>query len=408
MLRKFSFNHLTEFQHIMAEINNLIALTRRLLFKLKRKKIYENIKSLKTNYWGSALLYFKTDPLVSRSIARKYIHTNNAEILMMIKILNKHGLAVDVIDRDVTIDDLSNIMKKKYDIYIANAAGNSAPLHNILVASLSASKKVFYAAGPDAFTSNQLVSLRHSIFRDRTNANCVERRIVNTFAFHERFRGIDAIFCIGNEFSISSYAKYNIPVHRIYPSTHPSLNIRYDELRSKKSDHFLYFGGNGLICKGLDLVIECFLGLEHLKLDICCPVEEVDFWDYYGPKIQQSENITFHGFVDVNSEKFNHLTRFAAFQVYPASAEGCATSVTTCMRRAVIPLLTIESGVDLKDFGYLIDDISINGLQEKVRMLSEEPYNEIYRRAIRTYIESHSYTGSAFETSFEAAILCSL
>jgi hypothetical protein len=150
---------------------------------------------------------------------------------------------------------------------------------------------------------------------------------------------MDSIFYIGNEFNVETFSSHQIPMCRINPSTSPILNFELSLLESKSSNSFIYFGGNGLICKGLDLVLEAFDGLKGVTLDVCCPSNELDFWSYYKPLLERNSHIRFHGFVQVGGREFSEITAKAAFNIFPGSAEGCATSVVTCMRRGVIPVL---------------------------------------------------------------------
>ena len=136
----------------------------------------------------------------------------------------------------------------------------------------------------------------------------IYKSIKDLFVHKRRFEQIDTIFYIGNRFSAETYAPYQLPMHRIYPSTSPKLRLDYRVLKEKNRTSFLYFGGDGLICKGLDLVLEAFDGLDGVTLDICCPDSEMDFWEYYKPLLERNPHICFHGFVQVDSDKFTEIT----------------------------------------------------------------------------------------------------
>lgn len=351
------------------------------------------------------LLYFKTDPLFSRRLRNAYVHTNNAEIITMLGIFNRLGFVVDLVDRDADWAEIEPLLANDYDIYLANAAGNSAPLHSEINARINARHRIFFAAGPEPGASNQLVEARHKEFERRTGCPCVLRRLVEGDDLNRRFEGMDAIFFVGNRFSQGTYTRHGLPSFRIYPSTSPQLQFDSFAIGGKRSDHFLYFGGNGLICKGLDLVLEAFDGLEGVTLDICAPASEADFWQYYGPLLERNPQIRFHGFVQAGGETFSAITAAAAFQIFPGSAEGCATSVVTCMRRGVIPVTTYETGVDIDDYGVAIEDSSVAGIRALVTRLRDMEGGEMRRRVIDTYLASMEYTPERFARSFEAALL---
>ena len=352
-----------------------------------------------------ALLYLKTDPYFSKRLRDTYVHTNNAEILAMIEVFNRLGFVVDLVDRDASWFEVEPLLSNRYDVYLVNAAGNSAPLHGEINARIVAVRRIFFAAGPEPEACNRLNEARHAEFDRRTGVVCTRRRMVKGDNFAERFADMDAVFYIGNQFNEETYARHGLPCFRIYPSTSPKIRFDLPALKAKRSENFMYFGGNGLICKGLDLVLEAFDGLQGVTLDICCPDSEADFWQHYRPLLARNPHIRFHGFIQAGGEKFSTITAAAAFQVFPGSAEGCATSVVTCMRRGVIPVTTYETGVDMGDFGFTISDASVAGIRNQVMRLKNLDAEEMRKRVVDTYLASMEYTPECFVRSFEAALL---
>lgn len=355
-----------------------------------------------------ALVYFKTDPLFSRRLRDTYVHTNNAEIMAIIDIFNRLGFVVDLVDRDASWSEIEPLLTTEYDVYLANAAGNSAPLHDRINTAISARHRIFFAAGPEPQASNLLVEARHVDFDRRTGSNCVRRRLVEGDELARRFKRMDAVFYVGNRFSEETYVRHGLPSFRIYPSTSPQICFDGKAIEEKQSHHFLYFGGNGLICKGLDLVLEAFDGLEGVTLDVCGPPTETDFWLHYRPLLARNPHIRYHGFVQAGGKVFSEITATAAFQIFPGSAEGCATSVVTCMRRGVIPVTTRETGVDEGEYGIVIEDPSVPAIRGLVARLREMAGAEVRRRAVDTYLASMDFTPERFARSFEAALLKTL
>jgi len=377
-----------------------------MLVRLPLRFLKRNIvRALGGNLPRRALVYFKTDPLFSRRLRDAYVHTNNAEIMSMVSIFNRLGFSVDLVDRDAKWSEIEPLLHHDYDVYLANSAGNSAPLHIEINARIKARHRIFFAAGPEPTESNRLVSARHEAFDQRTGTQCVRRRLVAGEELDRRFVGMDAVFYVGNGFSAHTYARHNLQTFRIYPSTSPELGFDAAALSGKCPNHFMYFGGNGLICKGLDLVLEAFDGLEGVTLDVCGPASEADFWGYYKPLLDRNPHIHFHGFVRAGGEAFSAMTASAAFQVFPGSAEGCATSVLTCMRRGVIPVTTWETGVDSGDYGIEIEEPNVEAIRSLVTRLKDMPREEMERRVVDTYLASMAYTPERFACSFEAALL---
>lgn len=366
-----------------------------------KKNIVQNIGTGKES--KKVLLYFKSDPFFSKRLRNKYVHTNNEEIVSMVKILNEFGYLVDVVDRDSSWEEILKLKDINYDLLISNCAGNSAKHHIEMSNQLSFKKRVVFAAGPEPIESNKLVAAQYKRFEDRNNLEFAPQRMVKGANFEDRFQNIDSIFYIGNEFGKSTYSKYDIPSHRIYPSTSFKINDNVD-LSSKDPKHFVYFGGNGAICKGLDLVLETFDGLTDLKLDICAPNDDEKFWNFYKDVLKRNPNITYHGFVKIGGEKYNEITKSASYIIFPGSAEGCATSVTTCMRRGIIPVVTYQTGVDIGDFGHLIESTDVSYIEELVTSVSQTSKDELDIRIKKTIEESKKYTLVNFEKSFREAL----
>ncbi len=381
----------------------------RIPLRLLKRNVVKTIGAKRYSCRKRALVYFKTDPLFSRRLRDAYVHTNNAEIIAMIEIFNRHGFAVDLVDRDADWAEIEPLLANKYDVYLANAAGNSAPFHNEINQQIKAKHRIFFAAGPEPEVSNRLVVARHEDFDRRSGRTCVQRRLVKGEQLGRRFADMDAIFFVGNAaFSEETFSRHALPTYRIYPSTSPRLAFDVAAFEGKRADHFMYFGGNGLICKGLDLVLEAFDGLHEVTLDICAPAGEVDFWQYYGPLLARNPQIRYRGFVQIGGFEFSAVTAAAGFHIFPGSAEGCATSVVTCMRRGVVPVTTRETGVDLGAFGIAIEDASVGGIRGLVERLRTMDPAEMQRRVIDTYIASMEYTPERFRRSFESALLRTL
>lgn len=391
---------------------NLNSLISKAIFRLRKKKVVVNAlrsEGAPEVPVGRVFLYYKTDPLFSKKLRDSYRHTNNSEILEIIRTFNQLGFCVDVIDRDASWDDIKPLLVQEYSVYFANAAGNSAPLHAHISKEIDAKCRVYYAAGPEPGYSNELVHRRHDEFDERTGCICVRRRVLKDANFQERLSNIDAIFYIGNEFSASTFRRVvPIPSFPIVPSTSSLLSMDMYDLQKKSAKSFLYLGGNGLICKGLDLVLEAFDGLHDLTLDVCAPSDEADFWKYYRPLLKRNPQIRFHGFVDVTGKLFREITARTAFNVFPSCSEGCATSVVTAMRRGVIPVVTHEVGVDVDSFGYELNDATVNGIRNVVVDLSGLPQKELKRRVVAAYLESGRYSIEGFRNSLSHAVLNTL
>lgn len=372
--------------------------------RLMKKRVVCSDRKKNSSVQGNVLIYYKTDPIFSKRLSKAYRHTNNAEILEMVYLLNEKGFNVCIIDRDASLEEIRSVLDREYMLYIANAAGNSAPYHIHIMNEVNACHKIIYAAGPEPTVSNELVAQRHLDFEKRNGWKPIWRRMVKGGNFEERFKGASAIIYFGNKFNESTFSKFKIPLFPITPSTEPNLEKPLPRFEYAEPKNFLYFGGSGLICKGLDLVLEAFDGLHNLNLDVCCEMVEKDFWDYYRPLLARNPQIKIQGFVNVSSQKFRSITDRAGFNIFPGSAEACATSVVTCMRRGVVPLITRETGVDVDGFGFQLDKVSIKEIRATVLKLSQMSKSELKERKQKTLEVSRKYKMEVFLKRLEFAL----
>lgn len=374
------------------------------LFGIGKKNLILNYCKDCAEVKHRALLYYKTDPF-TKGYKDDYSHTNNWEITQIVKILNKQGFAVDIVDRSIEPDFCP---EDKYDLFIGNAAGNSGRFYLKYAKNLKKAVKVFYAAGPNPDISNHLIEERYKFFYQRhpeVNQELQMRRTIDAGSqINDMMDNTDYIFCIGNEFSFSTYEQFNKKIFRIFPSSHPGLSLNINDLKSKNPKSFLYLGGSGNIVKGLDLLIEAFSELPDLDLYICAP-NEAEFQEFYKDHFRKYKNIHFIGFIKIGQPEFLNIIKTIPFIISPSCSEGTATSVTTCMRCGLIPIVTKESGIDIGDFGFSIDDLRINSIKEQISKISQLLPDELEDRIFKTYKESDKYTQSGFSQSFESALL---
>ncbi len=375
------------------------------LRKIFRRKFIKDFKKFCKTKEGHALVYYKTDYYSLGGTLEDRSHTNEWESYEIACILNKLGFWVDIADRTISLEDVEKL-EDKYDLFIGIGAGDSGKYFEDIAKKLKSATRVLYALGPEPNLSNQITTARHDIFRERhPGAEIVVRRLIKEVDIDESMKFVEAIFTCCNDWGIEGYKKFNKDIFRIWLSSYPRLNSSFGEIANKNQKKFLYFGGNGNITKGLDLMIETFAKLPDLELYIGAPKTEKDFNAVMDPILAKSPNIHFIGFMDVKSESFNQIASECGYVILPSSSEGCATSVTTCMRKAMVPVVTIESGVDIGDFGFMIESIDIGPLAERIRGIADENRAKFLERSIGSYVESFKYTQANFTQTFEKSLL---
>jgi glycosyltransferase involved in cell wall biosynthesis len=369
----------------------------------KKKVVFDFHKYCKEKH-GHVLLYYKTDPLFFSKLAGKCSHPNNWEILEMLKVLNKMGFWVDVIDRSIDVSKIK--LKDKYDIFIGIGGGGSGRHYSEIASKLKKPIKIFFATTQETSVYNNALRKRYEYFSKRHFGKKLQHeRMMKEIDKAKMIDNIDIIFSIGNDYTMNTFKDYKKPIYRIYPSTSSEINVDLKCFYEKDSRKFLYFGGNGNILKGLDLLIEAFSQLPDLELYICTVAKEKEFNLFYKDNLSKCKNIHWLGPVQVGKDVFNKITSECAYVVLPSSTEGTATSVVTCMRRGLIPVVTPEAGIDIKDFGYLIDSIDLDQLSDKLISVSKNSGQDLIQRSVKSYLASFKYTQAGFSKNFEEILI---
>ena len=357
-----------------------------------------------------AAMYYKTEPFYSFN----HNHTNNWEIKTAVEILCSLGYDVDLIDRG----NKNWVPDKEYDIFLGLGVGNSGNQFVKYSKLSKAKKRVLLAMGPQPDISNKRVIKRYDMFNNRTKNNARAMRTV-TDVIGEKFVDIientDFIFCIGEEGtkSFDSFSSYNKPVIGFYPGVSEKVIFKDDFLKTRKRRNFLCFAGNGLICKGVDLLVEGFLLDENKDkyLDICGPSES-SFVKEYRDKINKSSNITYHGFINVESEKFVKLASTCAYVIFHPSSEGCCTSVATAMKAGLVPIINSWTGINIENNvnGFLMndhddsDELIIKEISSTVKYassVSKVEYNELLNNSLEN---SKKFSQKSFIESYTKAL----
>jgi glycosyltransferase involved in cell wall biosynthesis len=196
----------------------------------------------------------------------------------------------------------------------------------------------------------------------------------------------DCATMLGNDFTHSTFAYAGKPIYRLpLPSaaTYPApAGKPWDECRRR----FLWFGSDGMVHKGLDLLLEAFAAMPGYHLTICGPVSgEPDFEHAYRQELYHTPNIETVGWVDVNSERFLNLLNRSVALLYPSCSEGQSGAVVTCMHAGLIPVLSRQSGVDVGDFGMLFPECTIAEIRKMVEHVSSLPAGELEARSRCTW-----------------------
>ena len=368
-----------------------------------RPLFVENIVGKNADNPYRALLYYKTGWFLKNNNNLKYRHTNEWEIIEIVKILNSLGFIVDVIDRGVL--DFSPI--NKYQLFIGLAAGDSGKHYKKYAELLPSAIKVALCAGPEPKLSAQLVREQYARFNLRHKSHVPTMR-EPTIDFDSFAKSSDALLVIGEEgqFCYESYKRHNMPVYNYLPGCSSEIRFVHQWISMRDRTKFICFAGDGFICKGVDLVVEAFSRHPELTVHICGPDSEQVFFDLLGDTIKNSKNIFYEGFVNVGSKKFEDLASSCSFSIFNTAAEGVATSIASVMIAGIVPIVNYETGINLDTIKLGIKGNSdrLKSTEDAIIMASSLSDSDYKDAVMETILESKKYTQQSFSTSFKSSV----
>ena len=194
----------------------------------------------------------------------------------------------------------------------------------------------------------------------------------------------DCAVVLGNEFTINTYRYANKPIFRVpisAPFAYPWPEQKDFEACRR---HFLWFGSHGFVHKGLDLVLDAFVEMPDYHLTVCGPIGqdiEKDFEKAFHKALYETSNIRTLGWVDIGRPEFTQIADGCVGLIYPSCSEGQSGGVVTCMHAGLIPILSYESGVDVDEFGFLLEDGSVEKIRDSIRMVASLSAQALKERA---------------------------
>lgn len=177
---------------------------------------------------------------------------------------------------------------------------------------------------------------------------------------------------LGNTFTMDTYKYANKPLFRVPLPTCVTYPWFEDKDYNSNRKNYLWFGSRGFLHKGLDLVLEAFSQMPEYNLTVCGPIEkEKDFEREYYNELYNTQNIHTIGWIDIESQKFQDILKSCVGIVYPSCCEGGGGSVLTCMQGGLIPIVSYETSVDIKDnYGVMLEDSSTDEIKKAVQHVS--------------------------------------
>lgn len=350
----------------------------------------------KTDYEKNALICYITFPF---NFWVSHNHSNMIEAKEIAKIFSELKYNVDIIQHDCSLEDISF---STYEIIFG-----MEPNFEMLVTRLKPKRSIYYATGANYTFQNSAELGRIRDFKARHGVELQPRRQVLP---NNSLKVADAIICIGNDWTKSTYAKdFSKDIETIRVSTYdffPAPQIAKAKDWDKARSNFLWFGSVGAIHKGLDLLIDVFDHHPELNLYVCGNVvQESDFYNYYKEKLTSRPNIIFEGWVKPRSAHYRELVTRCGFTVLPTCSEGMNGSVLTNMRSGLVPIISRETGIDLDNEGYYFQSNQLVEIEQQMVECSKVTVADLKEKSSQSYqrvVQRHDL--KVFSADFQRSV----
>jgi len=295
--------------------------------------------------------------------------TNIFEVNQIIKVFIDLDFVIDVVDC-MDNNAFEKVKDKNYDVlfglgYVFN---NMVELPNF-------SKRILYMTEHHPSFSKEKELERINYFYDRHRKNISVLRS-GIYYQEKNFDSVDDVIVLGET---DLFNNKNYKIHPLKPT-----GLRNDKYQYSKRDfdiskkNFLWFGSYGAVHKGLDLLIDVFTNRKDLNLYICglSDSEEKLF------NLSNKANIFNLGKINVQTEVYLELVNKCSFVILPSCSEGMSTSILTCMRHSMIPIVMKDTGFNyLHNMVFLLEDYKINYIEKQINhisSLSDEHINSLH------------------------------
>lgn len=348
------------------------------------------------------MLIYIVEPLLIEG--GEYAHTNQREIVELVSCLNGREFTVDVVD----FRDNWHLKKMDWNHYKMVITIDDKNLYRVFEYKKEDTKVIYFATGANFLWNNPADISRVEEFKRHLSFLGIDTKKIGAQRIYNEnykksilaFARLDGILCVGNEWTMSTYDAFGIP---IYPVKISGFDFyQYNGSKNGKNSNFLWFGGSGMLHKGLDLCIEAFARRQQYKLYVA-GYKDV-YWEIY-EKYFKLSNVEYVGFLNPKSVEFEQICSKCNFSILPSCSEGTATSVITTMYMGVIPIVTKETGIDVEKSGGFIIEKKVENICSVLDEAANLSYKTVYdmRNSAYQYVKNN-HSLSAYKNSINDAL----
>ena len=363
------------------------------------KRIYNLIleKNKSQPIFKRALLSYIVHPFfIDKRNPGFFEHINNWHAQEIVRILNQIGCTVDVID----YKDIRFVPRRRYDLFIGHGGTNFEKISQHLQ---NSTIRIYFSTGSYWKYHNKQEIERFDALKKRRGIDLPFDRFIQDSEEYALLVS-DGIIGIGNDFTRRTYKEFSPVIMLNATAIFDDHYEKCDKDFEKGKKHFLYFAGSGPVHKGLDLLLEAFSGMkEHLW--ICSRIDQ-RFEEIYSEELHNTPNIHLVGWTRPRSAGFYELMDICNYVILPSCSEGQAHSVVECMNKGLVPVVSRACGLDVGNYGIIIDPCTIKEITKVVLKLSSLSANKckvMSRNARRAAIRD--FSEEVFSDNFKKVIL---
>lgn len=343
-----------------------------------------------------ALLSYLVMPLLPPPAFRDRIRFSNRGMAQEVaRALNELGFIVDIINLDNTTWRPS----RTYNLFVGHGGTNFEHISRRLPTDVP---RIYYSTSLYWKDFNVREAKQfYELARRRGLFLPPDRAIMDSEEY--AVQTADGIITLGNEVAVRSYSQFQ----NVFGINNAAFPVETQTWQNKDYGagraHFLFFSGHGNVHKGLDLLLEAFAQTD-LHLHICQRIE-APFLNIYRRELYELPNIHLHHFVKMRSAEFHELVRQCNWIIAPTCAEGSPGSVVECMAHGLIPILSEAATIDLEDWGYGIEALTVEAVCAAIYKASSSDSEDCRARSSRVVEATRThYSPEAFRRNFQDAV----
>lgn len=369
-------------------------------YRIERSpSVIEGYSTGGTNSRGRALVFYLTEPFHYFDFSPRFqLHQNKWQAIELANCVSRSGYTVDIYpiweDGPSDLDEYSLIFGRG-DNYHRAVEGSDA-------------KTIYYGTGQSMPTLREKEIERLRNLEERRGITLPPERSRET---RDTPRSYENVIVVGDEKTAQTYtdlapdASSIYPIRMSYQPNFPPAIQGKDFEEARKS--VVWFGGHGLVLKGLDLVLEAFEELDDIDLYVCGPVSNNEkFSEHYRDLLYDRDNIHTTGWLRVGSQRFVDIMSEAGYLLYPSASDGFPSgSIAACMHAGLVPVLSPEIVHDTNGWGITLDDVTVPEIRSQVRRCATMDSASL-RAMSRAALEKaqSDFTRQAYSTDLEDAL----